>query len=303
MTTQLEIWRIQAFGRLRELITSLQGELTSNDESIDHLIRVLSNLPTRPADRPPYTGIFATTTLGGGRRKAVEQLQRLASQLKGEMNAIDGLVDDLVRMLSNLPIRPADKRPYESLFPKTEIQFLTVEQLLSIARNASRDRVTLLTPYLNRAMVEFNVTTPLRQAHFIAQVAHESDEFNALEEYASGEDYEGREDLGNLQPGDGVRFKGRGLIQVTGRANYKRCGDALGVDLIRHPTQLSEPELACRCAGWFWDSNQLNGDADRDDVQTVTRIINGGFNGLDHRLQLLDAAQQVLSIQSPLAVR
>jgi putative chitinase len=303
MLTQLEVWRIQAFKRLRELIANLQGEINANDEAIDHLIRVLSNLPTRPVDRPAYTGIFAITNLIDGRKRASEQLQSLASQIKGEITMIDGLVDDLIRMLSNLPSRPIDKSPYESLFPKTAIQFLTVEQLLSIAQNATRDRVALLTPYLNRAMVEFNITTLLRQAHFIAQVAHESDEFNALEEYASGEDYEGREDLGNTQPSDGVRFKGRGLIQITGRSNYKRCGDALGIDLIRNPIRLAEPELACRSAGWFWDSNQLNGDADGDDVRTVTRIINGGFNGLEHRIQLLDAAKQALRVPSGLVVR
>ncbi len=145
-------------------------------------------------------------------------------------------------------------------------------------------------------MVEFNISTPLRQAHFLAQIAHESDRFNALEEYASGEDYEGRDDLGNTQPGDGVRFKGRGLIQITGRTNYGDCGKALGVDLINNPTKLAAPDLASRSAGWFWAINQLNGDADNDDVRTVTRVINGGYNGLDDRIMLLQAAKQVLKV-------
>jgi putative chitinase len=145
-------------------------------------------------------------------------------------------------------------------------------------------------------MVEFEINTRLRQAHFLAQIAHESDRFRALEEYASGEEYEGRDDLGNTQWGDGVRFKGRGLIQITGRANYRNCGEGLGVDLIDNPERLADPDLACRSAGWFWQTNKLNPDADRDDVETITRVINGGLNGFDDRVYLLAVAKSVLSV-------
>jgi putative chitinase len=291
---QLDIWRIQAFIRLGSLISKLQGAANKNDELVDNLIRVLSNLPPRPTDKPPYAGLFSVSDVKVGRQGAANRLQELAGKLQGSINDKDGLVDNALRALSNLPNRPSGKQPYAGLFPTSTMLLLTPQQILAIAPEASTSRINALTPYLNRTMVEFNVSTPLRQAHFLAQIAHESDRFNALEEYASGEDYEGRDDLGNIYSGDGVRFKGRGLIQVTGRTNYIACGKALGVDLINNPTQLASPDLASRSAGWFWATNQLNGDADNDDVRTVTRVINGGYNGLDDRIQLLQAAKRVL---------
>lgn len=293
---QLDIWRIQAFIRLGSLISRLQGAANKNDELVDSLIRALSSLPPRPADKAAYMGLFSVSDVKVGRQGAATRLQELTGKLQGSVNDKDGLVDNAIRSLSNLPARPAGKQPYAGLFPTSTMLLLTAQQILSIASEASTSRVNTLTPYLNRTMVEFNVSTPLRQAHFLAQVAHESDRFNALEEYASGEDYEDRDDLGNIYSGDGVRFKGRGLIQVTGRTNYIECGKALGVDLINSPTKLAEPDLASRSAGWFWSINQLNGDADNDDVRTVTRVINGGYNGLDDRIQLLQAAKHVLKV-------
>ncbi len=293
---QLDIWRIQAFIRLGSLVSKLQGAAGKSDELIDSLIRTLSNLPSRPADKLPYGGLFSVTDVKVGRQAAATRLQELSGSLQGNSNDKDGLIDNAIRALSNLPARPAGKAPYAGLFPTSTMVLLTAHQILSIASEADSSRVNSLTPYLNRTMVEFNISTPLRQAHFLAQIAHESDRFNALEEYASGEDYEGRDDLGNTQPGDGVRFKGRGLIQITGRTNYGDCGKALGVDLINNPTKLAAPDLASRSAGWFWAINQLNGDADNDDVRTVTRVINGGYNGLDDRIMLLQAAKQVLKV-------
>lgn len=293
---QLDIWRIQAFIRLASLINKLQGTVGKNDELVDNLIRVLSNLPARPTDKPPYVGLFSVTDVKVGRQGAATRLQELAGSLQGAVNDKDGQVDNVLRSLSNLPARPSGKQPYAGLFPTSTMMLLTAQQILAIAPEASTSRINSLTPFLNRTMVEFNVSTPLRQAHFLAQVGHESDRFNALEEYASGEDYEGRDDLGNIYSGDGVRYKGRGLIQVTGRTNYEACGKALGIDLINNPTRLASPELASRSAGWFWATNQLNGDADNDDVRTVTRVINGGYNGLDDRIQLLQAAKRVLKV-------
>lgn len=294
--TQLTIWRTQAFCRLDKLLSQLEGDAGPPDELVDALIRNLSQLPTRPADKPPYVGIFSVTDVVNGRRKALEQLQKLEDKIQGDLCPTDTLMDDLLRVLSNLPKRPADKQPYASLFPVPKMVWLTPQQISKIAPAADRDRVATLTPYLNRAMVEFEINTPLRQAHFLAQVAHESDRFNALEEYASGEEYEWRDDLGNTQSGDGVRFKGRGLIQITGKANYRNCGEDLGVDLIKNPKRLAEPDLACRSAGWYWDTRKLNPDADRDDVETVTYVINGGYNGLEDRQHLLAAAKRVLEV-------
>lgn len=125
--------------------------------------------------------------------------------------------------------------------------------------------------------------TPLRLAHFMPQLAHESDGFNAMEEYASGKAYEGRADLGNTQPGDGVRYKGHGPIQITGRANHREYGRILGIDFERHPNLLTYPSIGLIGALAYWKKKDLNTYADRDDILTITKRINGGTNGLNDR--------------------
>lgn len=137
---------------------------------------------------------------------------------------------------------------------------------------------------LMEAMQEFAITTANRQSAFLAQVAHESGELRYTRELASGEAYENRADLGNVEPGDGPRFRGRGLIQITGRANYAACGEALGMTLILTPSLLEVPQGACRSAAWFWKSKGLNELADGDKFGAITKAINGGFNHLDERL-------------------
>lgn len=160
----------------------------------------------------------------------------------------------------------------------------------------AKNRVAAFLAPLNDAMYEFSIDTPKREAHFLAQIAHESGELRYVRELASGEAYEGRKDLGNVETGDGVRFKGRGLIQVTGRANYQKCGDALGLDLLLSPELLEEPANACRSAGWFWKSRGLNELADKGDASSITRRINGGLNGYASRLEYLNRAREVLEI-------
>lgn len=123
----------------------------------------------------------------------------------------------------------------------------------------------------------------LRLSHFMAQVMHESDGFRHMEEIASGKAYEGRQDLGNTQPGDGRKYKGRGPIQITGRANYRRFGRKIGIALERHPELAAVPSIGLHIALEFWKHRTLNKYADRDDIMTVTRRINGGFNGLKSR--------------------
>lgn len=123
----------------------------------------------------------------------------------------------------------------------------------------------------------------LRLAHFMAQLIHESGSFRYMEEIASGQAYEGRADLGNSQPGDGKLYKGRGPIQLTGRANYRKYGARLGMDFERHPEIVGYPSIGLRVALEYWASHNLNALADADDIEAITRKINGGQNGLDDR--------------------
>lgn len=139
-----------------------------------------------------------------------------------------------------------------------------------------------------------DISTPLRLAHFLAQVAHESDGFRAMEEYASGAEYEGRADLGNTQAGDGHRYKGRGPIQLTGRANYRRYGQKIGIDFESHPEIAAVPSIGILTACLYWDEHGLNLLADRDDTLAITKAINGGARGLDDRRARLTAAKGLL---------
>lgn len=171
---------------------------------------------------------------------------------------------------------------------------MTGAQLMQIMPLAGR-RVTLFLAPLNAAMAEFGIDTPLRQASFLAQVGHESGQLRYVRELASGAAYEGRADLGNVMAGDGVRFKGRGLLQVTGRINYAACGVALGADLLGKPDLLEQTVLACRSAGWFWQSRGLSRLADAGEQERITRRINGGVHGLAERLALFQTACRVLA--------
>ncbi len=123
----------------------------------------------------------------------------------------------------------------------------------------------------------------LRLAHFMAQLVHESRSFRYMEEIASGQAYEGRIDLGNTEPGDGKRFKGRGPLQLTGRANYRAFGRRIGIDLERHPEIAALPSIGLHIALEYWKDRKLNGLADADDVIGITKRVNGGLNGIEDR--------------------
>lgn len=153
---------------------------------------------------------------------------------------------------------------------------------------ATLDRAQELAIAADRWFPEFGVMeTPQRLAHFLAQLIHESGSFRYMEEIASGQAYEGRADLGNTQPGDGKRYKGRGVLQCTGRANYRTYGRLIGIDLERHPELAGNPAIGLHIALEYWRSRHLNSLADADDVEGVTRKINGGTNGLvDRRAHL-----------------
>jgi putative chitinase len=155
--------------------------------------------------------------------------------------------------------------------------------------------ITAVGEVLAATLDAYAINTRLRIAHFLAQTCHESAGFRTTEEFASGENYEGRADLGNNRPGDGVRYKGRGLLQLTGRANYRTFGDLIGVKLEDNPELAAEPVLSLKIACEFWKKKNLNQCCDADDVVEVTRRINGGKNGLDERRTLTAKAKTAVA--------
>lgn len=171
---------------------------------------------------------------------------------------------------------------------------MTKDQLTKIAKYATAKAIDAFYPHLDKYMRQFGITGRLREAAFIAQILHESGSFRYTKEIASGKAYEGRKDLGNINPGDGVRFKGRGLIQITGRANYAQLGKELGFDFLKLPEALEEADMATMSACWWWDNRKLNTYADTGDFKRITRIINGGTNGLEERTKFYNLALSVL---------
>ena len=175
---------------------------------------------------------------------------------------------------------------------------ITEQQLLQILPNAGRN-AGVFVPALNTAMNRYGIVGTARVAAFIAQVGHESGQLRWVREIwgptVQQLTYEGRADLGNAVKGDGSKYRGHGLIQITGRANYTQCGEALGLDLIDKPELLELPQHAAMSAAWFWKQKGLNDLADRDQFLTITRRINGGLNGIDDRLELWKKAQAVLA--------
>jgi len=141
----------------------------------------------------------------------------------------------------------------------------------------------------------YGISTRLRIAHFMGQVTHECAGFRTTEEFASGAAYEGREDLGNVHRGDGKRYKGRGLLQLTGRANYRRIGGILGLPLEDEPELAADPVTSLEIACEYWKDRKINNVSDRDDLIKVTKLVNGGLNGLEDRRKYLQRAKTALS--------
>jgi putative chitinase len=187
---------------------------------------------------------------------------------------------------------------------------LTTEQLQAIMPQLPAAKRATLFPFLTAAVNEFGIDQPARTAAFLAQLAHESAQFRFMEEIwgptAAQRRYEppGKlaGDLGNTETGDGRRFKGRGPIQITGRANYRRFGDLLSLDLVSAPEQAALPDVAFRIAGLYWSKKGLNELADRvtaEAFREITRRINGGFNGLEERERFYETAKTVLGVVGP----
>lgn len=189
---------------------------------------------------------------------------------------------------------------------------LTARHLASIA-GCTRPLMTDLANWMNQLCPQYDIDTPQEFCHFLAQACHETDHFVTLREYASGRAYEGRVDLGNTQLGDGVRFKGRGIFQTTGRANYMQLGIKKGrQDLfLNHPELLEQPEYAVWSACEYWRTRGLNDVANHADtdilkkkyrgniinvtpVEYISLAINGGYNGLEERKKYYAIAQREL---------
>ena len=193
------------------------------------------------------------------------------------------------------------------------MNLITLVQLHETMPHAGKDRAAQSLSHINPAMLEFSITTPARQAAFLAQIADESGSLRYVGEIASGEAYDTRADLGNTRA-EAVRlakeagttpgrmYRGRGLIQITGYDNYRTCSQALLNDpnmLPEHPDMLEMPSLAVRSAAWYWDSRSLNSFADAGQFEAITRKINGGLNGQADRLAHYERAKRVLSDGGP----
>ncbi|WP_077920445.1 hypothetical protein [Spirosoma sp. 209] len=166
---------------------------------------------------------------------------------------------------------------------------------------------TRFMPVLNELLPYYSIDTHLRVSHFLAQCIHESAGFTALREFASGKQYEGRKDLGNTERGDGERFRGRGVLQLTGRANYTAFAKKFGIDCVNNPALLEIPRWALASALDYWNVRRINQWADKDNVLAVSQIINLGSiprpgskrqripNGYDHRVRATEWCKEVLA--------
>jgi len=319
---QLSAYRQLALARFQQLLLSQPEKAHEADYFVDQSIRQLSNLAARPETAPPYVGLYGTKPeldeYGEYRDVAVDHLNELVMKLPA-LHEIDAGIDQHIRILSDLPERGATVEPYVRLFVlrpsnsqpddlltaqdlSTTKQFVTAEQLIQIAgTNELETRIRTLTPGVNATFEKFNINTKLRMAHFLAQVMHESGGFRWLREIwgptDAQEGYEKRrKGLGNTQAGDGKRFMGRGLMQLTGRANYTDFSEAMGMPdkFVNDPKLVEASPWAVIVAGWYWNGRDINDPADQDDVVEVTLRINGGKNGLKDRIRYLNRAKLVL---------
>lgn len=176
---------------------------------------------------------------------------------------------------------------------------ITQTQLAGMMPSANAKTIELYYPHFVNLMPIYSIGLAIEMAHFFAQIGHESGDLLYSQEIASGDAYEGRRGLGNTQPGDGPRFKGRGFIQLTGRFNYMDFGHAKGRDFVTDPNPkliATDPELCVEVSCWFWRVNGLNDLAKLDNLTAVTKRINGGLNGLQDRSMRLVRCKKILGL-------
>ena len=321
---KLKAYRQRGLDRLEQLLLQLPAEAHDADRFVDRALRQLSKLPPAAAGAPPYHGIYSSKfTFDQYRDGGTTRLRDLLQKLP-ELHDLDGEVDNWIRKLSDLPERPAGTEPYLRLFvlredappeptmtiapatyaPPSKIYVTEAQMLKIVGSTQFGDRIHAMMPGINVTCERFQINTPLRIAHFFGQILHESGGLRWMRELWGPTDAQKRyeppsslaKDLGNTQAGDGKRYMGRGVIQLTGRANYAKFSQAMGIDFLSNPDLVASPEYAVTAAGWFWEMRKINRHADEDDLIRVTRLVNGGKNGLADREKYLKRAKQVLGI-------
>ena len=178
---------------------------------------------------------------------------------------------------------------------------ITAKFLASLSTKEKPELMAPLAAAMNEFFPLYAINTEKRQEHFLCQALHEADGFRTLQEYATGDAYDTRTDLGNTakKDGDGRRYKGHGIFQTTGRTNHKAAGEAMGIDAIAHPELLATPRYAVWSACIYWKSRKLNELADADNIRAITKKINGGYNGLADRQRYLDKVRLLLTDDEP----
>jgi putative chitinase len=255
------------------------GRIARNDLTDVLLVQILLNMNSHRFRGSEFRALKPDGRIGPGTIGAIERFEtEVMKQAQSDGMLVPG--DATIQaLLDGLPSGP------------------TKEKLQVVMPRALPKKIDRCYEPLVKGMKKYKIDTPLRAAHFIAQIGHETASFLYMEEIADGSAYEGRADLGNTQSGDGRRFKGRGLIQLTGRANYTAYSKDCGIDYVGNPTAIASDPFACvDVACWYWNKRKINQLADKDDVKAVTKAVNGGFNGLDDRMDYLYRSKAVLGI-------
>lgn len=172
---------------------------------------------------------------------------------------------------------------------------MLASDLVNLYGKGKEKQIFEIVRTMNPIMAEYGFNTLRRLRYFLAQIGHESGGLTYTKEIASGKAYEGRRDLGNVYAGDGVRYKGRGYLQITGRANYTALQAYTGIQCVAHPELLEQPKYAILSALWYWKKNGLNAYADKDAFTALSKRINGGTNGLADRMAWLRKANRAVT--------
>ena len=249
---------------------------------------VTVNLGNCPVDKLPPKSIISNSS-----GKCATSINRFSGNCIKKSNCTGGIYSGFCPGSDYCCV---DETVSPNNYNNTEIcSLISFSQFKSIFTSISEYRASSLYPYFLQALKYANINSCKRLAAFCAQVAHESGGLQYFEEIASGEAYEGRKDLGNTQPGDWKRFKGRGPIQLTGRSNYTKAAASLGYDIVTYPEWVSMPSIGFLTTAWFWKRNGLNTYADNGDFNGLTKKINGGYNGLADRKTRWENIKKILN--------